>query len=65
MCDALIGIRLTTWDVENVQIDILRLILAYSLQLTFQLEIILIFFNARLSRVIFILLLNSVRRIFS
>lgn len=44
MCDALIGIRLTTWDVENVQIDTSRLILAYSLQLTFQLEIILIFF---------------------
>lgn len=44
MCDALIGIRLTTWDGENVQIDTSRLILAYSLQLTFQLEIILIFF---------------------
>lgn len=45
MCDALIGIRLTTWDVENVQIDTSRLILAYSLQLTFQLEIILTFFK--------------------
>lgn len=44
MCDALIGIRLTTWDMENVQIDTSRLILAHSLQLTFQLEIILIFF---------------------
>lgn len=32
MCDALIGIRLTPWDVENVQTDTSGLILAYSLQ---------------------------------
>lgn len=35
-------IRLTTWDVENVQIDTSRLILAYSPQLIFHIEIILI-----------------------
>lgn len=42
ICGALIGIRLITWDVENVQIDTSRFILAYSLQLIFHIEIILI-----------------------